>query len=68
MDSTNRRRVKQYHESVSEADLEEQIRSRDEQLANGRQVVCTETEDETDDQRMEEELDIKMTMANKYCI
>ena len=57
MDSTNRRRVEQHHESVSEADLEEQLRSRDEQLANGRQVVCTETEDETDDQRMEEELD-----------
>ncbi|XP_065190659.1 glutamic acid-rich protein-like [Sycon ciliatum] len=57
VDSTNRRRVEQYHESVSEADPEEQLRSRDEQLANGRQVVCTETEDETDDQRMEEELD-----------
>ena len=57
MDSTNRRRVEQYHESVSEADLEEQLRSRDEKLANGRQVVWNETEDEMDDQRMEEELD-----------
>ncbi|XP_065185784.1 glutamic acid-rich protein-like [Sycon ciliatum] len=56
-DSNNRRRVEQYHESLSEADLEEQLRSRDEQLANGRQVICTETEDETDDQRKEEELD-----------
>ena len=57
MDNTNRRKVEQDHESVSEADLEEQLRSRDEQLANGRQVVCTETEDETGDQRMEEQLD-----------
>ena len=57
MDNTNRRRIEQYHESVSEADLEEQLRSRDEQLANGRQVVCTETEDETDDRRMKEPLD-----------
>ena len=57
MDSTNRRRVEQHHESVSEADLEKQLRSRDEQLANGRQVVWNETEDEMDDQRMEEELD-----------
>ena len=56
-DSTNRRKVDQYHESVSEADLGEQLRSRDEQGANGRQAVCTEKEDETDDQRMEEELD-----------
>ena len=55
-DSTNRRRIEQYHETVSEADLEQQLRSRDEHLANGRQVVGTETEDETDDQRMEEEL------------
>ena len=31
--STNRWRVEQYHESVSEANLEEQLRSRDEQLA-----------------------------------
>ena len=58
MGSTNRRKVEQDHESVSEADLEEQLRSRDEQLANGGQVVCTETEDETgDDQRIEEQLD-----------
>ena len=38
-------------------DLEEQLQSRDEQLADGRQVVFTEMEDATDDQRMEEELD-----------
>ena len=54
--STNRRRVEQYHVvSVSEADLEE--RSRDERLAIGRQVVCIETENETDEEKIEEELD-----------
>ena len=57
MGNTNRKKVEQDHESVSEADLEEQLRSRDEQLANWRQVVCTETEDETSDQRIEEQLD-----------
>ena len=52
-DSTNRRRLDRYHESLNEADLEEQLRSRDEQLVNGRHVFCTETEDE----KMKEELD-----------
>ena len=55
MDNTNRKKVEQDHESVGEAELEEQLPSRDEQLANGRQVVCTETEDETGDQRIEEQ-------------
>ena len=47
----------QWYMLFDTADLGEQLRSREEQLANGRQVVCTETEDETGDQRMEEQLD-----------